>query len=266
MNEQYRKLAITVLAKALDDICPKFLDDSPEEREQKIQERIKFFALTEPEIDTEWEQLEIEAEKELKEFIKERELLIKKIKETDNSKKVEKRANFFEKQKQKRIIALHKKLSDSISLTSDKLKETREGTKKHAQLSAKLQNLEASLDSKIRKTEARYNTIIKNTLNSENSAKIEYRIAQSKRVWEKKYEELRDKHRIKESIHENRRMELDQIRIALKGFEEELPYIEHWCLTAGVSLKRCYTEVINRAKLVKRDTKKLEKILKEVSQ
>jgi hypothetical protein len=253
-----------VLAKALDDICPTYQGEDKEEKELKIKERIAFYKDSEVELDKEWNELEKEAETELKNFVKERDTIFSKIAKTNNSERIKLKIAGFEAKKKTRVEYLSRKLDRDLESLKEKLSETKKGTKKYTQLSNKAVSLKKSIEGKIKKTELRFNTIIKNTMNSDNSERVANRLEQSKAVWERKFNELREKHLVKETIHNNRRMELDQIRIALRGFGDEVEYIKHWCTLAEVTLKECYTEAIKRGRMVNRDVSKLETVLEEI--
>lgn len=267
MNEefvQYRKLGITVLSKALDDICPTYQGETEEDKKLKIEERISFYKQNEIDLDKEWQELEKEATDELKSFIKERDTIFSKIAKTDNSSRIQTKIKGFEAKKTARVEYLTRKFEREDAALRKKLTEAKEGSKKYQQITTKLAELDKTTKDKIKKAELRYNTIIKNTINSDNSERVAARLQQSREVWERKYNELRDKHLTKETIHNNKRMELDQIRIAIRGFVEELDSFKHWCTLSDVTLKECYLEAIRRAKMVKRDTKELEGVLTKI--
>ncbi len=268
MNEihtQYVKLGVMILKKALDDICPTYEGEEEEEKKLKIAERIKFFSMSEVLLDKEWKELEKEAEAEVRNFKKERDTIFSKIAKTNNSAKVQVKVDSFEVKKQARVEYLTRKMDKTIETFTEALSDVEKGTKKHIQAEAKIKQLEAVVIGKIKKTELRYNTIIKNTLNSDNSERVAQRLEQSKAVWARKYNELRDKHLTKETIHNHRRMEFDQIRTAIDGFPREIEHIRHWCTLSQVAMKDCYTQAIKRAKMVERDYSNIEKALKEIS-
>lgn len=264
IDAQYRKTAIIVLAKALDDICPTFSLETKEERKLKVKERIEFFKESEVEIDNEWEVLEEEASRELSDFYKDREVIFSKILLTDNSDRVTKKVATFEEKKKQRVLYLNRKLERESASIQEKLKTIKNPSRKHAQLTQKIETITAEFEDKIRSSEQRFNTIIKNTLNSNNSDKVQERLSQSKKVWERKYEELKTKHETKEEIHHNKRREFDQIRVALEGFVDEIPDIVRWCTLAQVGLRDCYTEAIRRAIMVKRDYSGLVEVLDKI--
>jgi ferredoxin len=268
MNEihtQYRKLGIMVLAKALDDICPTFQGEAEEEKRLKIADRISSFAKSEVELDKEWDELEKEAKEELENFLKERDTIFSKISKTNNSEKIKSRIEGFESKKQARVEYLARKMERDVESLKAKLSQLKKGTKKYSQIASKVTQTEKATASKIKKTELRYNTIIKNTMNSDNSERVTQRLAQSRVVWDRKYRELMEKHLVKETIHNNKRMEHDQIRIAINSFSNEVEHIKHWCTLCDVTLKECYTEAIKRAKMVNRDYSGIEKVLQEIS-
>lgn len=268
MNEihtQYKKLGIMVIAKSLDDICPNYLGEAEEDKKLKIKERIAFFQTTEVELDKEWEELEKEAKTELEQFIKERDTIFSKIAKTNNSERIKQKIAGFETKKQARVDYLSRKAEREIESLREKLIGLKRNTKKYSQLTSKINQTQKLTANKIKKTELRYNTIIKNTMNSDNAERVAHRLEQSKAVWKRKYQELKDKHLVKETIHNNKRMEFDQIRIALSGFANEVQYFKEWCTLSEVSLKQCYTEAIKRATMIKGDTSQIEEVLKNIT-
>lgn len=258
---KYRKLAIMVLAKALDDICPTFDIETQEDRKRLIQERIEFFEGTERDLDAEWEILERNAAEELARFEIEREEIFGKIAKTDNSERVAKKVEIFEKKKQQRVDYLVRKLERDVAVIQMRMELFKEGSRKYAQLAGRVESLHNSAMERIRRTEHRYNTIIKNTMNGDNSERVLKRLEMSKKVWERKYKELKSKHGTQEDVFNNKSMIYDQIRLSMRSFETELDYFKHWCIMADVPLRVCYQEAIRRAKKVKRDTSKLEEVL-----
>jgi DNA repair exonuclease SbcCD ATPase subunit len=254
-----------VLAKALDDICPTFQGEAEEEKKLKIADRISSFARSEVELDKEWEELEKEAVTELDNFIKERDTIFAKIAKTNNSDRVRAKITDFESKKKARVDYLARKMDRDVESLKEKLSGLKKGTKKYAQISGKITQLEKTTAAKIKKTELRYNTIIKNTMNSDNAERVLQRIEQSRAVWDRKYKELKERHLVKETIHNSRRMENDQIRIAINSFSNEVEYIKHWCTLSDVTLKECYTEAVRRAKMVKRNYSGIEKVLEQIS-
>ena len=267
MNEvqtQYKKLGIMVLAKALDDICPNFAGEAEEEKRLRIKERISFYSKSEVELDKEWKELDKEATRELSKFIKERDTIFSKIGKTNNSERVKQKIAGFEQKRQARVDYLARKSERDTELLKERLSELKKGTKKYSQIAAKITQVQKTTENKIKKTELRYNTIIKNTMNSDNSERVAHRLEQSKAVWERKYKELRDKHLVKETIHNNKRMEYDQIRIALNSFAQEVDFIKHWCIISDVTLKECYSEAVKRTRMVKRDASQIEAVLKNI--
>ena len=261
---KYRRTAIIVLAKMLDDICPTYDLEEKQERKLRIKERVEFFKQSEKDLDAEWKVLEKEAFQELAAFKKDRDLIFSKLQKTNNSHKVKLKVNRFESKKKARVDYLVRKMDREIGLQTEKLSELISGSKKYLQIQEKSVGLEALYQDKIRKSESRYNTIIKNTINSDNSQRVARRLEHSGEVWKRKYQELKKKHQDKEDIFNNKSTELDQIRIALDGFAYEKEHIAHWCTLAGVTLRECYTEAIKRARMVNRNTSKLDAILKSL--
>lgn len=263
-NYKYRKLCLTVLSKTLDDICPKFDGETEKTKSQLIKERIKTFKNNERELDKEWQELEEEAELELRQFHANREKILKKIERTRKTEKIEAKVKELNHKKHIRVSYLIQKQKDMNEIFSSQLKELEKDSRAYKQLKRKISTYNNSIQDKIRKTEFRYNTIINNTLNSDNSEKVKERIEQSIRVWDRKFDKLKAKFIEREIIYENKRFELDQIRMAIEDFEEQLPRMMHWCLMAGVSLKDCYTSVVERMRMVERESEKINTILERI--
>lgn len=252
-NYKYQKLGLAVLSKALDDICPTFENEPSEIRENLIKERVIFYKQQERDLDKEWRYMEREATSEVKEFERDRDKIIKKLEKTVKTKRIQIKVKDLEHKKQQRLEYLQqKKLHEERNLT-ERLTKLNPTSKKYIQISKKLKNFSESMEDKIRKSEIRYNTIINNTLNSDNTEKVTKRLEHSKKVWDKKYEKLKAKYEDRENIYHNKRFELDQIRMSINGFVEEVDRIRHWCLISGVSVKACYNSVKQRILMVGRE-------------
>jgi hypothetical protein len=263
-NYRHRKLALVTLSKALDDICPKF-DEEPEEiRKTLYKERVTLFDKQEKELDKEWEQLDKEALYEVRKFNTSRSVLFKKIEKTDKTNRIKKKVNELEKKLKSRIVYLENKEKEFQKKIRTELKKVEVGSKEEAQLLKKTVSFSKTIETKIQKSIERYNKIINNFRISNNSERVKVRLEHSKEVWDRKYEKLKSKFMEKELIHENKRFELDQIRLAVQGFEEELPKIKHLCTMAGVPLLECYKEAIARLNLLGRKSEKMENIIQEI--
>lgn len=269
-NYKYQKLGIIALSKALDDICPTFENEPEEIREHLIKERIKFFKIQEKELDREWREMEAEALAEVRQFKKDRDRIFKKLEKTVKTKKIEAKVKDLQHRKQNRIEYLQSKKTLEESKLTEKLGTLEKNSKKYQQASKKLSKLSEAMQDKIRKAEIRFNTIINNTLNSDNSKRVEERLKASHEVWERKYQKLKNKFNDRELIHNNKRFELDQVRLAIEGFVDpvrvvkgkEVDIIKHWCTISGVSIKSCYTSVKERILMVERE---VPEIIEELS-
>jgi len=83
-------------------------------------------------------------------------------------------------------------------------------------------------------------------------------------LWNKKYDKVREQFKEREYVFNNKREELDLIRLSVEGFVKDFERIKHWCVTAGVPLKTCYTEVVLRLSMLGRKSKEIEDIVKKV--
>lgn len=263
-NYKYRKLSLTILSKALDDICPTYDKEAQETKEQLIKERVAFFKHQERELDREWVDLEKEAQYELNQLRKDSKLVLKKIEKTRKTNRIKSKVKELKHKKNQRISYLKTKKIEVAEQLKAQLNSLESGSKKYNQAQNKLNNLLEAIDKKIIKSENRYKTIIENTLNSDNSSKVDERLEYSKQVWNRKYETLKARYLEKEDIYENKRYEQDQIRLAIQSFEEELGRIKDFCLLAGVSPTVCYTTVKERMAMIGRHSDKIEEILENL--
>jgi len=117
---------------------------------------------------------------------------------------------------------------------------------------------------KIQKAEERFDTIINNTLESDNTKLVDARIKESEQVWNRRLKKLEKQFKEKVSILDNKSYDLDQIRLAVATFEEDTDKIKHWCLMAGVHVKDCYSEVQERLALLGRNSLKINELLRKI--
>ncbi len=263
-NYKYRKLALTVLSKALDDICPTFEGEPIEIKDSLIQERIFQFKENEKALDAEWKTLEREALQEVAQLKKSAKAITRKLEKTSRTKRIKLKVAELQRKKQKRTYYLNKKLSLETAQLDKQIKSLNPTTKKFAQIQRKKQNLIKNLSEKILASEKKYDKIIQNTLNSNNSALVAERLKASAIVWDKRYKKLEKQFREKEIIFNNKSFELDQIRLSVRGFVEEAEKIKHWCILSGVSLLTCYTSVQERLALLGRNSLEINDLVEKI--
>ena len=260
-NYKYRNASLTILAKALDDICPKFEGEPETVRNSLIKDRKKFFKQQEQLLDKEWGALDREATRELKKLNTERRAVISKIKGSKKTSKIKSKITSLELNMNNRLRYLNEKMDAEVKDLKEKALEFDESSKKYLQIQKKIDKTITSYQNKIESTKNRYKVIIDNVQSTDNSNKIEERIEHSKDVWKRKYLKLKDQFEEKESIHNTKRFEQDQVRLAVQGFVEEIPRIKHFCLMAGVPLRTCYQEVNKRLELLGRKPLDLDTLL-----
>lgn len=262
-NYKYKNLSLTVIAKALDDICPKYENEPQNIRDSLIKERISFFAASEKALDKEWNTLNKEADKEVANLNKERTQVIKKLERTKKTARIKLKVKSLERNRDKRIKYLQNKLKNESLRLTQQLKTLNPTTKKYKQIKRKSDRFTVSINTKIETAKERYTKIINNTLASDNSANVDERIKQSKKVWDKKFKKLERQFHEKETIHNNKRIDDDQIRLAVQGFVEERDRINHWCLMIGINPRICYQEVQDRLKLLGRNSLEIDELVRE---
>ncbi len=263
-NYKHRKLALVALSKALDDICPRFETEPEEIRQQLIKERINEFKVNEKELDAEWQRLEKEALRDVKKLKKNAQTITNKLEKTRKTKRIASKVKDLQHKKRKRLLYLQQKLSIEVKKLNQQLSNLNPSSKKHAQITRKLNNLQSSMKSKMEKSEKRYDIIIQNTLNSDNSKLVDARIKNSEEVWKKRAKRLEKQWRDKELIFENKSYDLDQIRLAIQGFVEETDRIKLLCEMAGVNLLVCYLSVRERLWMIGRNSLEINNLIEKI--
>lgn len=259
---KHRTLALSILQKALDDICPKFDNEDLTVKSQLIRERRIFFNTHERLIDKEWKSLEKEAQADLKKLERERIQSLSKIEKTRKTRRIEIKLQQLVRNRNKRIKYLKDKLAKETKILSSQLKTLKKDDKKFSQIQSKLEKITESINNKIVSATERYEKIIANTKNSDNQASVEHRVTQAKKMWQKKKAKLARQYEEREVIHENKRFELDQVRVAVESFYLHKERILHWCLVAGIPPKVCYEEAKSRLSLLGKNSPEIENVLK----
>lgn len=155
-NYRYRKLALTVLSKALDDICPTFSEEPEEIRGSLFTERKKTFEKQEKELDKEFEQLEKDATFEVNTFYRKRAILFKKIEKSNNSRQINKKVTELEKKSRIRVRQLKAKELEFKKKLKHDLTQAKGDDKLTNQLNKKLASYQKSNQIKIQKSQERY--------------------------------------------------------------------------------------------------------------
>lgn len=263
-NYKHRHLALNVLSKALDDICPKFELESEEMRSMLIKERAEFFKEQEKLLDKEWNYLERESQRETLALKKERSRVNSKIKKSRNTARIKAKISVLKRSKAKRIAYLKEKLKSETKLIQQQLK-TLDGTrKKYTQIQNKLAKFTQTIEHKIEVTTKRFDKLILQTQKLDNAEAVERKLKQSQDIWKRKYDKIKKKYEEQENFYNNRREDLDLVRLAVEGFEHEENDIKHWCEWAGVSVKICYKEVQARLKLLGRKSLKIDELISKM--
>lgn len=265
-NYKHKNLVLAILEKALDDICPKYLQEPESIRKELIQERKILFSQQEKQIDLEWKQLIKEAKDAFKDLKKQRTFVISKIEKTRRKDRIKTRLKQLELNKKNKRNSFTRKFNVAV----DKLKKEQvnllKDSKKFAQINKKIDTLTKNYNHDLYKLEIRYNKIIENTNSTNNDEKVDKRIAKARSIWDREKERLEKVYEVKEDNFTDRRLEFDCIRMSLESFIENVDLMEHYCLMVGVSLKTCYKEVKERLRLIGRKSVEIEEILKTIEQ
>ncbi len=264
-NYKHRNIGLHVLARALDDICPKFEHEPPNIRAELIKEREQQFKEQEYLLDKEWEELEKEAEKAVQLLDKEREQVIKRLRKTRNTSKIKAKIKALKRNRDSKIKYLKTRQTNQTTELKRLLKQFDKTNKKFAQTKSKINFVTENTLKSISNVKERYQKIIEKVLATDNAKKIEQRIENSIKIWEAKKQKLKIQYQEREKVFNNKRRELDAIRVAVEGFVFEFSSVEKWCNLVGVRPKVCYIEAKERLSLLGRNSKELNDLVDKLS-
>ena len=273
VSTNYRYLGISVLQRALDDICPiDHIDPNlNEEKKQqllkehlkKIKDRERKFSIQESELDLEWQKIQDDAEEEWSRFLKDRKAAFERIEKTRNAVKVKNKVEEYKGQEQLRISTILRELEEAKEAYKKK-SETRKRPYTERAIAAKYRSLENKANKKITNAKAHYANMISNKLASENTEKVERRLREAKETWENREKAIKDKYTFKVNTHNHKRLEQDQIRLAIDWFVDDVPKVLFWCNLAGTTLHECYRGVQRRLKLLGRESMEFNDVFERV--
>jgi hypothetical protein len=275
--EGHKRLAFEIISRALDDICPAEEPGeqvrTPEEREEFMKEqleninlRVQRYQIYESELDTEWEQIEREAEIKFGKHVSERDSTFDRIRGTHNGQRIAVGVARYESQKSSRIRSVTARTeADKMSYLKRVDKERAKGNPTNqTEIDSKISELDRNLQNKIQAITERYDGYIRNLQRTNNKETVERRLENSREVWNRRAEELWEQLKVREANHNSKRQEFDQIRLAIDWFIADVEKVSFWCQVAGIPLIQCYEGVKRRLDLIHRQSDEFDAVLKRV--
>jgi hypothetical protein len=275
--EGHRRLAFEVLSRAFDDICP--VEEpgeqlkTPEEREafmreqlEVIKQRVQRYQIYETELDREWDFLEKQSQLEYEKFVAERDSTFERIRSTHNVTRIVVGVSRYESQKRSRINSIHSRINSERAIYLKRVEKIRErgDTVLQQDIDTKLREFDRILQHRVKATTERYDSFIRNLESTDNGITVQRRIENSKLVWKRREAELVEKWKVREANHNSKRMEFDQIRLAVDWFTYDVDKVAFWCDVAQIPLIQCYEGVKRRLDLIGRHVQEFEETLKQV--
>jgi hypothetical protein len=131
-------------------------------------------------------------------------------------------------------------------------------------VNAKKRQFDREEQRKIEFTQRRYAVIISNVKKTDNRAKVDERLKESQEVWARREQRLREKFALRQQNHNHKRIEQDQVRLALEWFIYDIDKVNHWCMLAGISLMTCYYGVRRRLEMLSRACPEIDEVLQRI--
>lgn len=271
----YQRLALHLLSRALDDICPleimdedtgELIENKLSEQVEKIKDRAQKFTLDEKELDEEWDSIYQKAEDEWNTFLKERKSAFSRIEKTRNRDKVNSKIITHKSNRKLRILRIEKDLIKKKKEYEQKvLKAARKGKPiKEDVIKRKIASLERYSAKRMQSSIKHYENMIKNAEALENTEHVNRRLQESKEIWARREREIKEKYALKVFTFNHKSIEQDQIRLSLYWFIDDIKKVNFWCLLAGVSLEQCYDAVKRRLALLDRTSPEIEDIIQQI--
>lgn len=219
-----KQLALGILDKAFDDICPVYENEPHHLRDERVQKRAKKFEDNEREFDKDWDELVKYTEERYEKINSRRDEVLSRIRESDNSEEID---------------AKIEKVSDEYKIKRSDSKEERE-TKNRIKRQ-KTDELEGQ----------------------RNSEQVNKRLRMSSKTWQGHLDELDRTTQWREDNYHLRRMEGDQIRMTLEWFINDRETVEETCQIAEISPLDCYKTVRDRLAKLGRTSEEIEEIIED---
>lgn len=270
----YKLLAIEILSKALDDLCPKYVEVDKNadtltrlaaDRCAKIcgivhKGQIEYIT---QKYDQQWDDLLTTYLTKKINLEKAKGSAITAIQKSDNTNKIDqklivaeeawdrRRKKFDEKLRaRRRGFVIRVESQKGLKYTPDEVRDLKIG-------------LEAQIAREIRDFEKRRDLAIQKIINSRNSFRVIERMTEKEVIFDTKIKGIEKSFKRQEEIYNRQWEDEDVFGASLHWFTNDLPQVKFWCQVAGVPLPVCYHTVKDRLDLMNYTSDELDAILKK---
>jgi hypothetical protein len=268
----YKLLAIEILSKALDDLCPNYVEITPKmnklERlaaEQCVKlcgrihkGQVEFIT---NKYDQSWDHLlSTYLTKKIK-LEKDKRSAIDNIYKADNTNKIDQKLIAAEEAWDRRRRTLEEKIRARRRGFATRV-ESQKGQKYTAAEVRDLRvGMESQISREIREFEKRRELSIQKVVQSRNSYRIIERMTEKEIVYDTKIKSVEKSYKRQEEIYNRQWEDEDIFGASLHWFINDLPQVKFWCGVAGVPLPVCYKTVKSRLERICIDSPEINDII-----
>lgn len=271
----HKLLAIEIISKSLDDICPRFVDLTKKfdpittmavEAVRKTCGQIHLgqVLITKQSFDAAWDKIVREYNTKISILRAERDASISSIANADNSHTIDLKLDKAEMAWDKRQKSLGRRLRARRRAFDVKVTE-QIGTKYTTEEADDLRaGLESSLNREIREFEKRREAAINKIRQARNSERIIERLMEKRVLYDLRRSRLDNGFARQETIYNRKWDEEDVFGAALHWFIYDIDRVNFWCIIAGIPLRLCYEGVADRLKQIEYDAPEIQTILRKI--
>lgn len=259
--QNYKLLAIEILAKALDDICPKYVevDSRANALTRLAAERCSLMCgqvhkgqveYITRKYNEQWDDLLTQYISKTIALEKGKREAIASILKTDNTDKIDQKLIQAEEAWDRRRIKLEEKIRARRRGFKSRV-EPQKGQKYTPEEIRDLGvGLEAQISREIRDFEKRRELSVQKIIQSRNSYRIIERVTEKEVIFDTKIKAVEKSFKRQEEIYNRQWEDEDIFGASLHWFVTDLPQVKFWCQLAGVPLPVCYKTVQSRLELI----------------
>jgi len=261
LSLNYKLLSIEILSKALDDLCPKYVEVGPKGSElEKLaaaeaqamcgEIHLGQVLLIMEKYDNSWAEITESYATKKATLLAERQKSINAIKRTDNDSKVDAKLELAEQAWEKRKRALEQRIQARRRGFGTKV-ESQKGQKYSAEEVKDLKvGLESQISREIREFEKRRELAMQKIQQTRNAYRIIERVTEKEIIFDTKLKNLEKSYARQVEIYNRQWTDEDIFGAALHWFSNDLSEVKLWCSIAGVPMNVCYLTVQDRLKLI----------------
>lgn len=270
----YTQLAIEILSKALDDICPKYVevDRNADSLTRLAADRCARMcgAIHKGQVqyvidkyDKQWDELLTQYLSKKVNLERDKRAAIASIFKADNTDKIDSKLIFAEEAWDRRRLKLEEKIRARRRGFQSRV-EAQKGQKYTPEEVRDLKvGLEAQISREIRDFERRRDLAIQKIISSRNSYRIIERMTEKEVIFDTKIKGVEKSFKRQEEIYNRQWEDEDIFGASLHWFINDLPQVKFWCQLAGVPLPVCYQTVKSRLELLEFDSPEINVILRK---